>query len=139
MPLGLEWPDGKERFARLKEAVTLIRELWTGERVTFDGTYYRTDKATIYDRPDDPVPIYIGASGPAATRLAGRIADGFITTSGKAPTLYSDTLLPALSEGAGQGRPDPGRSRPADRDEGVVRPRPGQGAARTPSTGRRWR
>ena len=33
VPLGLEWPDGKERFARLKEAVTLIKELWTGERV----------------------------------------------------------------------------------------------------------
>ena len=48
------------------------------------------------------MPIYIGASGPAATRLAGRIADGFITTSGKAPTLYSDTLLPALAEGAGK-------------------------------------
>jgi coenzyme F420-dependent glucose-6-phosphate dehydrogenase len=102
VPLGLEWPDGKERFARLKEAVTLIRELWTGERVTFEGTYYRTDKATIYDRPDVPVPIYIGASGPAATRLAGRVADGFITTSGKAPTLYSDTLLPALADGAGK-------------------------------------
>ena len=37
VPLGLEWPDGKERFARLKEAVTLIRELWTGERVIVRG------------------------------------------------------------------------------------------------------
>lgn len=100
VPLGLTWPDGKERFARLKEAVTLIRELWTGDRVSFEGTYYRTDKATIYDRPDRQVPIYIGASGPAATRLAGRIADGFITTSGKADTLYRDTLMPALTEGA---------------------------------------
>jgi coenzyme F420-dependent glucose-6-phosphate dehydrogenase len=79
--------------------VQLIRELWTGERVSFEGTYYRTDKATIYDRPADPVPIYIGASGPAATRLAGRVADGFITTSGKAPSLYTDTLLPALRDG----------------------------------------
>ena len=99
VPLGLTWPDQKERFARLKESVTLIEQLWTGERVSFDGTYYRTDKATIYDRPATPVPIYIGASGPAATRLAGRIADGFITTSGKAPSLYTDTLLPALREG----------------------------------------
>jgi coenzyme F420-dependent glucose-6-phosphate dehydrogenase len=99
VPLGLTWPEQKERFARLKESVNLIRELWTGERVNFDGTYYRTDKATIYDRPDEPVPIYIGASGPAATRLAGRIADGFITTSGKAPSLYTDTLLPALLDG----------------------------------------
>jgi coenzyme F420-dependent glucose-6-phosphate dehydrogenase len=99
VPLGLTWPDQKERFARLKESVALIRELWTGERVTFDGVYYRTDNATIYDRPTEPVPIYIGASGPAATRLAGRVADGFITTSGKVPSLYTDTLLPALRSG----------------------------------------
>ncbi len=102
VPLGLAWPDGKERFARMKEAVTLIQRLWREDRVTFEGTYYRTDKATIYDKPETPLPIYIGASGPAATRLAGRIADGFITTSGKADTLYRDTLLPALSEGAGK-------------------------------------
>lgn len=102
VPLGLSWPDGKERFARMKEAVTLIQQLWREDRVSFEGTYYRTDKATIYDKPEQPVPIYIGASGPAATRLAGRIADGFITTSGKADTLYRDTLLPALSEGAGK-------------------------------------
>ena len=100
--LGLAWPDGKERFARLKEAVTLIRTLWTQERVTFDGTFYSTDRATVYDRPERPVPLYIGASGPAATRLAGRVADGFITTSGKADTLYRDTLIPALTEGAGK-------------------------------------
>lgn len=102
VPLGLTWPDGKERFARMKEAVTLIQQLWREDRVSFEGTYYRTDKATIYDKPENPVPLYIGASGPAATRLAGRIADGFITTSGKADTLYRDTLLPALAEGAGK-------------------------------------
>lgn len=100
--LGLAWPDGKERFARLKEAVTLIQTLWTEERVSFNGSFYSTDKATIYDRPDVPVPLYIGASGPAATRLAGRVADGFITTSGKADALYRDTLIPALTEGAGK-------------------------------------
>ncbi|MEU8615284.1 glucose-6-phosphate dehydrogenase (coenzyme-F420) [Actinoplanes sp. NPDC048791] len=100
VPLGLKWPDGKERFARLKEAVTLIRQLWTEDRVTFEGTFYRTELATIYDKPEQPVPIYIGASGPAATRLAGRIADGFITTSGKGSELYTDTLLPAVREGA---------------------------------------
>ncbi|GAB1641866.1 glucose-6-phosphate dehydrogenase (coenzyme-F420) [Krasilnikovia sp. MM14-A1259] len=102
VPLGAQWPEGKERFARLKEAVTLIRQLWTEDRVTFEGTYYRTELATIYDKPEQPVPIYIGASGPAATRLAGRVADGFITTSGKGHALYTDTLLPAVREGAGK-------------------------------------
>ena len=56
--------------------------------------------APLCPRPDEPVPIYIAASGPAAARLAGRIADGFICTSGKGAELYTETLLPALAEGA---------------------------------------
>jgi coenzyme F420-dependent glucose-6-phosphate dehydrogenase len=100
VPLGIAWPDGKERFARLKEAVTLLQRLWTEDRVTFDGTFYQVRNATIYDKPAQPVPIYVGASGPAATRLAGRVADGFITTSGKGHELYTETLLPAVREGA---------------------------------------
>jgi coenzyme F420-dependent glucose-6-phosphate dehydrogenase len=100
VPLGLAWPDGKERFARLKESVQLIKKLWTEDRVSFDGQFYSTELATIYDKPEVPVPIYIGASGPAATRLAGRVADGFITTSGKGHDLYTGTLLPAVREGA---------------------------------------
>jgi coenzyme F420-dependent glucose-6-phosphate dehydrogenase len=100
VPLGIPWPDGKERFARLKESVELIKRLWTEDRLTFDGQFYRTQDATIYDKPERPVPIYIAASGPAATRLAGRIGDGFITTSGKGHDLYTDTLLPAVREGA---------------------------------------
>ena len=42
VPLGTQWPDGKERFARLKEAVGLIQALWAGERVTYEGTYFQT-------------------------------------------------------------------------------------------------
>jgi coenzyme F420-dependent glucose-6-phosphate dehydrogenase len=98
--LGLEWPEGKERFARFREAVKLIRQLWTEERVSFEGEYYRTDKATIDDRPEQQVPIWLASSGPAATRYAGRAGDGWITTSGKDPALYTDTLMPAIEEGA---------------------------------------
>ena len=97
--LGIPWPEPPERFARLKEALGLIEKLWSEERVNFDGEYYKTVDATIYDKPETPVPVYIGAAGPAATRLAGRIADGFITTSGKKRELYTETLLPALAEG----------------------------------------
>lgn len=97
--LGLPWPDPPERFRRLKEAITLMQALWAGERVTFEGEFYSVKDATVYDRPETPVPVYIGAAGPAAARLAGRMADGFITTSGKDRTLYTDTLLPAVEEG----------------------------------------
>ena len=107
VPVGIDWPEQSERFARLKESVLLIQELFRAEFVSFDGQFFRTHNATVYDRPDEPVPIYIAASGPAAARLAGRIGDGLICTSGKGPELYTDTLLPALVEGAGKADRDP--------------------------------
>ena len=98
--IGIEWPDQRERFRRLSEAVKLIQKLWAEDFVEWDGEYYHVKGATVYDRPEVPVPIYIAASGPAAAKLAGRLADGFICTSGKGMELYRDTLLPAVREGA---------------------------------------
>jgi len=96
---GIKWPGFKERQGRLREAITLIRRLWSEERVTFEGQYYRTLAATIYDRPEKPVPIWIAASGPTAAAMAGEIGDGFICTSGKGDALYRDSLLPKVEEG----------------------------------------
>ena len=96
---GMRWPPFKERLGRLREAIELMRRLACEERVSFEGAYYRTERATIYDRPEIPVPIYVAASGPTAARLAGRLGDGFICTSGKAKELYTESLLPALAEG----------------------------------------
>jgi coenzyme F420-dependent glucose-6-phosphate dehydrogenase len=96
---GLEWPPFKERLQRLREAIELMRRLAREERVSYEGDFYRTAKATIYNRPDVPVPIYVAASGAVAARLAGRVGDGFICTSGKAPELYREVLLPAVAEG----------------------------------------
>jgi coenzyme F420-dependent glucose-6-phosphate dehydrogenase len=93
------WPSGKERRRRLAEAVTLIRLLWTQERVDFEGEYYKVSRATIYDRPGQPVPVYIAASGPLAASMAGRLGDGFICTSGKGADLYVE-LLAKVREGA---------------------------------------
>ena len=106
---GMDWPPFKVRFARLKEAIELMRRLAREDRVSYEGEHFTTENATIYNRPEVPVPIYVAASGPTAARLAGRVADGFICTSGKAPELYRDTLLPAVDEGltkAGRSRDD---------------------------------
>jgi coenzyme F420-dependent glucose-6-phosphate dehydrogenase len=96
---GAEWPPFKERFHRLREAIELMRRLAREERVSFEGDHFHTARATIYDRPEVPVPIYVAASGAVAARLAGRVGDGFICTSGKAPELYREVLLPAVAEG----------------------------------------
>jgi coenzyme F420-dependent glucose-6-phosphate dehydrogenase len=97
--IGIKWPETKERFARMREAIQLIRRLWREERVSFEGEYYRTENATIYDKPEKVVPIYVAASGPAVAKYAGRSGDGFICTSGKKWDLYTQTLLPNVAEG----------------------------------------
>jgi coenzyme F420-dependent glucose-6-phosphate dehydrogenase len=103
---GQEFPGRKERRQRLAEAIKLIRLLWTEERVDFEGEWYRTEKATIYDQPEQPIPIYVAASGPLAAKLAGRMGDGFICTSGKDPALYEE-LLGKVAEGAEAAGRDP--------------------------------
>jgi coenzyme F420-dependent glucose-6-phosphate dehydrogenase len=96
---GMVWPPLKERSARLREAITLIRQLWSEDRVSFDGEYYHTQNATIYDRPNEMVPIYIAGAGPLNAKYAGMAGDGFICTSGKGEELYVDTLLPNVARG----------------------------------------
>jgi coenzyme F420-dependent glucose-6-phosphate dehydrogenase len=95
------FPGRKERRLRMAEAIEIIRLLWREERVDFDGEYYKVSRATIYDRPEIEVPIYVAASGPLAAKLAGRVGDGFICTSGKKPELYEE-LLAKVAEGAQQ-------------------------------------
>jgi coenzyme F420-dependent glucose-6-phosphate dehydrogenase len=97
---GREWPEFKERFARLREAVQLMRALWTEDSVDFKGDYYELVGAQIYDRPETPVPVYVAAGGPLVARYAGRAGDGFICTSGKGMDLYTEKLMPAVAEGA---------------------------------------
>ena len=79
VPVGVDWPEQRERFARLRESVTLIQALNApgAEFVDFNGDFYRTHEATVYDKPEQPVPIYIAASGPcrgAPRRTARRTA-----------------------------------------------------------------
>ncbi len=60
----------------------------------------------MYDHPEDPVPIYVAAGGPLAARLAGRVGDGLICTSGKDPDLYRE-LLENAAAGAEKAGRDP--------------------------------
>ncbi len=101
------WPPAKERLARLREAVDLIKLLLADDVVNYEGQYYRTRNAKIYDKPDQPIPIYISAGGPVAAKYAGRVGDGFICTSGKGDALYRDQLLPAVEKGAEEAGRDP--------------------------------
>jgi coenzyme F420-dependent glucose-6-phosphate dehydrogenase len=95
---GIKWPGPKERRDRLRESIALINKLWTEDRVSFAGQFYRTENATIYDKPKEKVPIWVAASGPLAAAMAGQVAEGFICTSGKNPQLYTE-LVGKVGEG----------------------------------------
>jgi F420-dependent hydroxymycolic acid dehydrogenase len=73
-----QWPAWRERWDRLIEAVTIIRELWTGNPLQHKGTHY-TVNGRLYDAPAKPIPLLLAANGPKAMKLAGRHGDGLIT------------------------------------------------------------
>lgn len=105
----MEWPAPRERQQRLREAIVLIRTLWTEGYVTHDGEHFRTREAKIFDKPSEHVPILVAAGGPKAAEMAGELGDGIIVTSGKKPELYRDDLVPGLERGARKAGKDPAR------------------------------
>jgi coenzyme F420-dependent glucose-6-phosphate dehydrogenase len=100
MPVGCKWPHFKERADRLEEAIKIMKMLWTRDVVTFKGKYYTLRKATLYTRPKTPIRMIVAASGPTVAEIAGRYADGFLTSGTFPPEQYHQVLFPALEKGA---------------------------------------
>jgi coenzyme F420-dependent glucose-6-phosphate dehydrogenase len=96
---GRPWPPNEERFERMKEALLLIKKLWSENWVTFEGKYYRVKDSSLYTRPEKPIPLYVAALGKQAAKLAGEQADGFVTNELN-PQLIEKRLIPAIKEGA---------------------------------------
>ena len=91
-PLGLPFPKYAERAARMSEALQIMRRLLDGEKLDFDGEYYRTDRAKLYSPPLGKVPIWLAAGGPKSSALAARLADGIIT-SVKDPAVTRERVI----------------------------------------------
>jgi G6PDH family F420-dependent oxidoreductase len=79
--LGDPWPNTDVRLEMLEEAVAVMRELWAGGFVNHRGRHYTVEHARLYTLPEVPPPVYVSGFGSKATRLAGRIGDGYITTA----------------------------------------------------------
>ncbi|ORW73807.1 F420-dependent hydroxymycolic acid dehydrogenase [Mycobacterium saskatchewanense] len=93
-----------ERHDRLVEAITLIRQLWSGSRISFDGKYFQTNALKLYDTPATAPPIFVAASGPKSATMAGQYGDGWITQS---RDLTDAKLLAAFTAGAQAAGRDP--------------------------------
>jgi probable F420-dependent oxidoreductase len=74
---GIAFPDVATRLRMLDEALTCIRSLWTRERTTFEGEFYRLNDAVVWPRPlqQPHPPIVIGGSGRGALRLMAKHAN----------------------------------------------------------------
>ncbi len=96
---GARWPDIAVRLDMLEEAVEVMRELWTGEFVDHHGPHYTVENARIYTRPEQPPQIHVSGFGPKAVELAGRIGDGFVTTS------PDKDLIARFRDAGGDGKP----------------------------------
>ena len=106
-PLGYAFPKYAERSARMAEALQIMRRLLDGEKLTFEGEYYKTDRAKLYSPPIGRVPIWMAAGGPKSSALAAKHADGIITSVKVPETTMERVIEPARAASAEVGKPPP--------------------------------
>lgn len=106
-PLGYLFPAYAERNARMTEALQIMRRLLDGEKLTFDGEHYRTDRAKLYSPPLGPVPLLLAAGGPKSATLAGEMAQGVITSVKDPAETLERVVEPVRAAAEEAGRPAP--------------------------------
>nr|MDO8135900.1 TIGR03557 family F420-dependent LLM class oxidoreductase [Candidatus Njordarchaeum guaymaensis] len=105
-PLGYAWPSPRERVEMLREALVVIKKLWSEDFVSFEGKYYRLKKANLYTKPPNPLKLYIATAGTKVAEITGEEADGIllIDTGERAKQLMS-----SFERGARRAGRDPSR------------------------------
>jgi len=95
-PFGIPWD---KPVSRLIEAVSIVRNLWSGEPFSYEGEFWKLKDAFLHIKPAQPrLPIYFGANSPHTLRLTGEMADGWMPTP-LSPKLYKKRLK-LVEEGA---------------------------------------
>ncbi|MGH3319723.1 MAG: TIGR03557 family F420-dependent LLM class oxidoreductase [Streptosporangiaceae bacterium] len=78
--LGDRWPPVDVRLEMLREAVEIIRNLWSGRLINHHGRHYTVENAQLFTLPDEPPPIVMSALGPKAAGVAARVGEGYWST-----------------------------------------------------------
>jgi G6PDH family F420-dependent oxidoreductase len=76
--LGQRWPSAEERLDMLEEAVSVMRDLFSGRLISHAGEHFTVDTARLYSVPDIPPRIFMSGFGEKAIKMAARIADGYV-------------------------------------------------------------
>jgi coenzyme F420-dependent glucose-6-phosphate dehydrogenase len=91
----------------MREALEIMRRLLDGEKLTYDGDYYTTDRAKLYSPPIGAVPIWMAAGGPKSAALAAQYAQGIITSVKEPAATFERVITPAREAAAEANRPSP--------------------------------
>ncbi|MET9797680.1 TIGR03557 family F420-dependent LLM class oxidoreductase [Nocardiopsis alba] len=78
--VGRGWPSATIRHEMLREAVTIIRMLWSGGYHSYRGEHLVLEDARVFDLPEEPPPIAVAAGGRRAAELAAELGDGLFGT-----------------------------------------------------------
>jgi alkanesulfonate monooxygenase SsuD/methylene tetrahydromethanopterin reductase-like flavin-dependent oxidoreductase (luciferase family) len=100
--------DPASRGRRMDECLTVVRQLLTGQPVTFHGRFFDLDEAVIAPAPPEPIPIIVGGRSDAAIARAARLGDGWLGIW-NSPRRYAEAVERAAAEAARAARPDPPR------------------------------
>lgn len=96
--VGREWPPVDTRHEMLQEAIEIIRDLWSGDYVTYHGKHFTVNSAKLYDPPEEgQLPIGVAVSGPQSCRVAGHRGDSVIAIQPE------PALVDAFVEAGGDG------------------------------------
>ena len=106
-PLGYPFPGYAERAGRMREALQIMRRLLDGEKLTFEGQWYRTDRAKLYSPPLHRMELWMASGGPKSSALAAELADGIITSVKVPADTFENVIEPARTAAAAAGRPAP--------------------------------
>jgi G6PDH family F420-dependent oxidoreductase len=100
VPVTGKWPTVPVRQAMTVEAVEVMRKLWESDKpVSFKGEFFTLEKAFLYTKPEDEVPLYFSGMGPKGARLAGEFGDHLMTVAAD-PSKLKDETIPNFVEGA---------------------------------------
>lgn len=105
---GLGVPTPGQKITGLDEAIQIIRGLWSEPRLTFSGERYHTEDADMEPKPAHRIPIWLGAFGPRALGVTGRLADGWIPSHGFAPPEQIPAMRARIDAAARAAGRDPG-------------------------------
>ncbi len=101
------FPSYRERRDRLREAIDLMRKLWTNQDYfNYDGQYYPMKDVFLYAKPKETIPIVLSAFGEKSAELAGQVGDGIITLW-KRPEQDLNRILQRFDDAATKAGKDP--------------------------------